>query len=156
MINGTIRKCHGADYKQIAVIFHDAVHELASKDYDSRQLEAWAPHNYELDSWRKRCEEKQPYVFDSKGVIAGYIELDPDGHIDHTYVLPSFAGQGVMFKLMNHVKSVARDKCIKQLYSEVSITARPFFERQGFVYIYDNTVTVCDVAFLNFKMSYAL
>ena len=149
MINGTIRKYRDPDYEQIAIIFHNAVHELAVKDYNLRQLEAWAPYNYDLDAWRQRCEEKQPYVFENEGKLVGYIEMDPDGHIDQTYVSPAFAGKGAMHQLMNHVKSIAKENSVNQLYSEVSITAKPFFERHGFVYSRDNKVERNGVEFLN-------
>lgn len=78
--------------------------------------------------------------------------MDPDGQIDHTYVSPDFAGKGAMHQLMNHIKSIAKENGVNQLYSEVSITARPFFERHGFVYSRDNKVERNGVEFLNYIM----
>ncbi len=57
MINGTIRKYRDPDYEQIAIIFHNAIHEQAVKDYNLKQLEAWAPYNYDLDAWRKEVKK---------------------------------------------------------------------------------------------------
>ncbi len=78
--------------------------------------------------------------------------MDPDGHIGQTYVAPSFAGKGIMHQLMNHIKSIAKQNGINQLHSEVSITARSFFERHGFVYVRDNKIERNGVEFLNYVM----
>ncbi|ESA35760.1 thioredoxin related protein [Leptolyngbya sp. Heron Island J] len=88
--------------------------------------DAWA------EKWRRRCDRKQPWVAVVDGDVAGFIEFDADGHIDCTYVSPDHAGKGYMSAIMEQIFQEARRSNLIRLYAEVSITARPFFERHGF------------------------
>ena len=86
------------------------------------------------------------------GEVAGFIELDADGHIDCTYVSPKHAGKGHMSTIMARIFQEARRSNLFRLYAEVSITARPFFERHGFRVVRDNPHTVRGVPILNYIM----
>jgi putative acetyltransferase len=81
----------------------------------------------------------------------GYADVQPDGHIDHFFVAPP-SRQGVGSALMRAILERAAERHFAELYSEVSITARPFFERFGFVVEAPQQVTVRGVVFDNFRM----
>ena len=147
-----IRRYRSGDHLAIAGICRNAIHRLAAKDYTASQLEAWCGTKTDEEAWRRRCELKQPFVKELNGRVAGFIELDPDGHIDCTYVDPDFARRGVMSEIMEAVKDEARALGLTRLFAEVSITARPFFEKHGFHHVQDNEVHIEGETLVNFIM----
>jgi GNAT superfamily N-acetyltransferase len=147
-----IRRYRSGDSDEIARIVHDAVHRLACADYTPRQLNAWASPDVDYAYWAERCERKKPFVYESHGAIAGFIELDPDGHIDGVFVAPRYARRGYMRALMAAVKEYAAARGVVRLYAEVSITARPFFERAGFIVDTENRALRKGVWLKNYLM----
>jgi putative acetyltransferase len=156
LLTTMIRKYKPGDEKYLARIYHDAIYQLAANDYTHEQLDAWAnpPLDIEDPKHKQRCEAKQPVVNERDGRVVGFMELDPDGHIDCVYVDPAHAGTGVMSEIMEEIKKEARRKDIPKLFAEVSKTARPFFEHHGFVWVRDITVNIRGVSLENYIMEY--
>jgi GNAT superfamily N-acetyltransferase len=152
----TIRRYQSGDECRIGQIYYDAVHQLTCEDYSAEQRNAWATPIEEgpswREKWRKRCERKQPWLAVVDGEIAGFIEFEADGHIDCTYVSPKYAGKGYMSAIMQRIFAEARQRNLLRLFAEVSITARPFFERHGFRVVRENPHRVRGVPILNFIM----
>ena len=153
-----VRRYQHGDHLAIGRIYHEAIHRLASRHYSIEQLNAWAGTKGDPDQWARdwqaRCERKQPFVKVLDGEVVGFIELEPDGHIDCTFVDPDHAGQGIMDEIMTGVKQHALLQGITRLFAEVSLTARKFFERQGFVWVRDNIATVNGTNLPNFIMEW--
>jgi putative acetyltransferase len=147
-----IRRYKVGDEPFIYKIFQDAIYQIASHDYSQAQLDVWVNSLNSVEDWKKRCGEKQPYIYESEGKIAGFIELDDNGYIDCTYVLPEFYKKGVMSKLMCFVKQEAITMGNLKLFSEVSITAKPFFEKHGFKSTKENIVNKNGVSLTNYSM----
>lgn len=153
-----IRRYKTGDEKYLARIYHDAIYQLAANDYTQEQLDAWANPPLDIDDpkHKQRCEAKQPFVNEREGRVVGFIELDPDGHIDCVYVDPTYARTGVVSEIMQEVKKEAQKMNIEKLYVEVSKTARPFFEHHGFVWIRDDVVNTRGVLFDRYIMEYTV
>jgi putative acetyltransferase len=139
-----IRRYKPGDEKHLARIYHDAIYQLAAADYTPEQLDAWANPPLDMDDpkHKRRYELKQPFVNERDGRIVGFIELDPDGHIDCAYVDPQYARTGVMSAIMHAVKREAKKLKLKKLYAEVSKTARPFFEHHDFIWVRDDAINI--------------
>lgn len=142
---------HG-DHVQIAEIFTAAIHEIASEVYTEEQCLAWAPREPEYDRWEKRCEWKRPFVAVVDSRIAGFLELDTDGHIDCAYIHPEHQRKGLMTMLVRHAMEVTLSAGINRIYVEASICAKPLFEKLGFTLICENKVCLKGVELLNYKM----
>lgn len=140
------------DHKDIAEIFCRAVHEIASLDYTPEQCLAWSSIEPNYDYWKKRCEFKRPFVIEINSSIAGFLELDTDGHIDCAYVNPDFSRQKVMTKLVKHAIKTAFAMEIPRIYVEASYCIRPLFEKEGFDLISEQTVNCNGVQLTNFVM----
>jgi len=138
--------------KEIADLFYESVHAIDSSIYSDEQKDAWAPMPIDYGKWEKRLENKRPYVLVIKGKIAGFIELESDGHIDCAYVSPRFQRKGVATNLLNHVMSVAKNFGLNQLYVEASIVAKPFFEKSGFLVENENQVIRYNTVLVNYSM----
>ena len=151
-----IRKYKPGDAKHLARIYHDAIYQLAANDYTQEQLDAWANPPLDIDDPKHtlRCEAKQPFVNEREGRVVGFMELDPDGHIDCVYVDPTYARTRVLSEIMHEVKREAKKLKIEKLYAEVSKTARPFFEYHDFVWVRDDVVNTRGVLFDRYIMEY--
>ena len=114
-------------------VFHAAVHELTAGQYSAAQRAAWAPDTVDAARWSARMAALQPAVAWVDGAVAGYADLQPDGLIDHFFVAPAHARQGVGRQLMTHVVHTAQQRGLARLYADVSLTAQPFFSASGFV-----------------------
>ncbi len=136
----------------IANLFFQAVHAIDNACYSEQQKNAWAPAQIDYSKWRQRLALKQPFVALIDQQVAGFIELDSDGHIDCTYVLPKFQGQGVASALLNHLMTVAKAKGLSELYVEASIVAKPVFEKFGFILEKQNSVLRANTALTNYSM----
>lgn len=149
-----IRGYQPGDHAAIAEIFTRAIHEIASRDYTPEQCQAWSEKNPNPDHWKRRCELKQPFVFVRDGRIAGFLELDPDGHIDCTYVHPDHQRRGVASALVRHAIDASLARGVPRLHVEASIGARPLFEKLGFTVLDRQTVTIRGVDLVNYRMEY--
>ena len=142
---------HG-DHPAVARIFTRAVHEIASAVYSREQCLAWSDPEPNVDHWRRRCELKRPFVAEIGTDVAGFLELDPDGHIDCAYVNPDHQRRGVMSALARHAVTTCFDMDVNRLAVDASICARPLFERVGFSVVEERTALVRGVGLTNYRM----
>jgi len=142
---------HG-DHTAIAEIFTNAVHRIASEVYSLEQCLAWSSLEPNYDHWKRRCELKRPFVAVTDSEISGFLELDPDGHIDCAYIHPKFKRRGIMTCLVRHAVDTCFAFNIGRVYVDASICIRPLFEKAGFKVIRENVVTINGIQLLNFKM----
>ena len=91
-------------------------------------------------------------VAEDAGRLAGFAELEANGHIDRVYVSADHQGQGIGRALLAEVVAEARRLGLVRLFVEASITARPFFESQGFAMLAPQVVVCRGVEFVNFRM----
>ncbi|MDA3873756.1 MAG: GNAT family N-acetyltransferase [Kiritimatiellae bacterium] len=137
----------------MAEIFSAAVHEIACEVYTKAQCDVWASGEVNYDHWKRRCELKRPFVSENEsGWIEGFLELDPDGHIDCAYVNPAFKRTGVMTRLTEHAIQTCFDFKVDRVYVEASICAKPMFGKLGFQVIAENMVRIGGEDLLNFRM----
>jgi ribosomal protein S18 acetylase RimI-like enzyme len=151
-----IRAYQHGDHIAIATIFCRAVHEIACRDYTRGQCAAWSDTKPNPEHWEKRCERKQPFVSVMNDEIAGFLELDPDGHIDCAYVNPDFQRRGIMTGLVQHAIVVATAMNLPRLYVEASIGARCLFERLGFQLLTEQEVQIGEERLVNYRMELML
>lgn len=141
---------------EIADLFHWAVHAISPSLYGPKQKEAWAPTPPNYEAWAERLAVKRPLVAIVDHRVAGFMEVDPDGHIDCAYTHPDFQGTGVASALYAQVLADAKARNLERLYVEASVVARPFFEHRGFTVIGKNDVERNGVNLVNFAMEKAL
>jgi putative acetyltransferase len=152
-----IRPFHADDAAPLYELFHASIHALASRDYTPAELAAWAPPQeggagQEPMEWAHRRASKPTWVAERQGAYAGFIDLEPDGHIDMLYVHPDHARAGVARALFAHLLDVALRMRLTRLYAEASLTARPCFERWGFQVVRAQSVLLRGQNLTNFQM----
>ncbi|MGZ2499252.1 putative acetyltransferase [Ralstonia sp. 151470066-2] len=136
-----IRPFRLGDEPALHAVFHSAVHEIAAGRYSPEQLEAWAPTHYDAGQWAERIRRIQPFVAEIDGQPVGYADLQANGYIDHFFVAAAHARQGVGQSLMNHILKLAAQRRMTRVQAHVSLSAEPFFARNGFAVVARQTVT---------------
>ncbi len=147
-----IRLFKSEDAPQIAQLFHTTVREINIRDYSRRQVEAWAPDNLEFRNWAERCAECFTYVADRDGTIAGFAELESNGHIDCFYCHKDYQRCGVGRQLYQAIESKASALNLRRLFVEASITAKPFFQKMGFEVVQMQQIDCRGETFVNYAM----
>ncbi|KIT51787.1 acetyltransferase, partial [Vibrio parahaemolyticus EN9701121] len=133
-------------------IFYHTIRNVNIRDYSQAQVEAWAPDNFDPEVWQRKMNSIVPFVAEIDGDIVAYTDLQENGLIDHFFCHHEHQGKGIGRSLMEHVLSVGNQQGIYRFYSEVSITARPFYERLGFTLVQGQTVEVRGQTLNNFVM----
>lgn len=147
-----IRLFEAQDAEPIARLFHETVREVNLGDYSSNQVQAWAPDDIHFRNWLEVCSSRFTYVADDQGVIAGFGELEADGHIDCFYCHKNYQRCGIGSQIYQAIEAKAVELSISRLFTEASITAKPFFQRQGFSVIKEQQVTRRGETFINYAM----
>jgi putative acetyltransferase len=101
--------------KEIADLFYKSVHAIDSSVYSPELKDAWAPTPVNYERWIKRLNEKKPFLAVIENHVAGFIELEADGHIDCVYTHPDFQGKGVASTLYEHLLKEAKSRNINRL-----------------------------------------
>lgn len=139
------------DKRQLQQLFFDTVHTVNARDYSPEQLDAWAPAEPDRDAWA-RLDHQFCFVVEFQKSLVGFISLTPEGLIDFLFVHKDFQGQGIASALFKQVERLARKKRIPVLRTDASLTARHFFEKNGFAVTAENRKMLRGSEFLNFRM----
>ncbi|WP_158914380.1 GNAT family N-acetyltransferase [Caulobacter sp. S45] len=153
MISIDIRPYTPDDTAGITELFHRSVRQVARRDYSEAQVRAWAPDQTNLDHWRTRLAAAETWTAWIDNRLAGFTDLEADGHLDHLFVDPDFQRMGVATALVAQVERAARRHGLTRLHTEASLTARPAFERFRFELIAAQTVHRRGQDLRNFRMA---
>lgn len=142
-------------------LLYETVHEINKKDYTLKQLDAWAPEDFDLRLWDERLSSFYTLVAwqkDRKGweELLGFANINEKGYLDYMFVNKDKQNQKVATTLLNRLQEYALEQGISYIWAQVSVTARPFFERRGFYVEKEQTVECRGEKFLNYKMGRVL
>jgi len=138
--------------KETTEIFYQSIHAIDNAIYSESQKQAWAPLPIEYEKWAKRLELKKPYLLLINDKIAGFIELESDGHINCFYVSPGFQRIGVASTLLNYLIDSAKSLGINLLTVEASLVVKPLFEKFGFITEKKNKIRRKNTVLINYSM----
>lgn len=153
----TIRKATMADVSELEELFRNTVLMVNNRDYTDEEVAEWASYG----SRPGRMEELVSTLYlivasDAEGRIVGFSSIRDDGYLHSMFVHKDHQRRGIATALLRHIESYAVEHGIAEIMSEVSITARPFFERNGYSVDYEQHVNVNRLVMTNFKMKKTL
>ena len=149
----SVRNYRPEDAQALAEIYFNTIHRINIKDYTQEQVDVWAPESsLEEEGWKKKFLRTNPIVAVVGDKVVGFAEFEPNGHIDCFYCHHEWIGKGVGFTLMSEIFRRANNSDIDRIFSEVSITAKPFFEKHGFRVVTEQTIIRKGIKLTNFKM----
>lgn len=153
----SVRDYRPEDTQELACIYFNTIHRINIKDYTQEQVDAWAPpagfnSHSGTEGWAKKFARTKPIVALIGDKIVGFAELEPNGHIDCFYCHHEWIGKGVGSALMKEILIRAQKSHINRLFAEVSITAKPFFEKNNFIVVAEQVDYKKGIGLVNYKM----
>jgi putative acetyltransferase len=142
------------DEVAMAALYQRSVRVLGPADYTLAQVEAWAVAGPTAARFAERMADgRRAFMAEADGgTLVGFVDLEPDGHIDFLYAAPEAKGTGVADRLLDVVEVGAQADGIERLYSEASEAARRFFQRRGFDVLHRRDFAVGGVAIHNYAV----
>lgn len=144
-----------SDCAALAALFYETVHTVNAGDYSKEQLDAWADGQVDLEAWNKSFLVHHTYVAVQKsggaagGRIIGFGDMDDTGYLDRLYVHKDYLRQGVATAICDRLEGEIKRR---PFVTHASITARPFFERRGYVMVEEQRVLRKGVCLSNYIM----
>ena len=146
-----IRVYAPVDLGRLVELFTATVRVVNARDYAAEQVAAWAPIPPDLDRWRTRLAAQRVWVAEIDGELAGFCSLEGEDYVDFLYIDQRFQRRGVARGLLSHAEEQAGGQG-RRFHTQASITAKPFFEKMGYVVRSAQEVEVRGVKLRNFIM----
>lgn len=143
-----IRRYEQSDCKEIAELFYNTVHTVNAKDYTKEQLDVWATGKVDLEKWNQSFQEHFTVVAVDHNMIVGFGDIDKTGYLDRLFVHADHQRKGVAAMICDQLEQMVQGNII----THASITAKPFFEKRGFVVVKQQKVEREGVFLTNFVM----
>jgi putative acetyltransferase len=147
-----LRRGAAGDALNVARLFRDTVRVINRQDYSEAQIDAWAPYQVDLDRWRQIIADSHFLIATSGGMVVGFANLDGEDYVDQVYVHKDLQRRRIATRLLEEIEREAKQRGARRLWTQSSITAKRFFERQGFAVLQAQRVTHNGQIFDNFAM----
>ena len=149
----SIRRFSDSDGDHCLRLFRDTVRRINAKDYTATQILAWASDDTDAKRWISRFSGRHAYVAQMEGAIVGFSDMSSDGHLDRLFVSADHQRLGIGTALISQLLCDAASHDIDVVYTDASITARPFFAKMGFGNPVEQSVECRGSTFTNFRMT---
>jgi len=140
------------DVEQLAEIMCASIEELTQEDYDEDQRLAWISVLEDGDAFIKRLSEQLTILAIVEGEPVGFASLRGKDELDLLYVHPDVVRNGVGSMLVDALEKLAGARGATAMLTNSSETARPFFEKRGYVAQSRNTTNIGDEWLVNIAM----
>lgn len=151
--NYHIRPLTEADIPEMQSLFRSTVLFINTKDYTQEEAEDWASCGDSVERWKTHLSNHQFVgAFNTDNKMVGYSSMNKDGYLHSMFVHKDWQGKGIASLLLTEVENMARQFGVTRITSEVSLTARPFFEKQGYSVIKSQKAKANQLELTNFVM----
>lgn len=131
--NFTIRVAQKSDTTELMNLFQNTILTINRRDYSQAEVEDWASCGVNSLKWEGMIETHYFIVaLNRQSQIVGFSSITPQGYLHSMFVHKDFQNRGVATLLLEEIERYAAEHQIVRITSEVSITARPFFEKLGY------------------------
>jgi len=152
-----IRPLEEKDIHDMQNLFRSTVLNVNIKDYTKEEVEDWASCGDDIEHWKEILFNNQFIgAFDKQDNLIGYSSMNKRGYMHSMFVHPDWQGKGIATLLLSEVEKIARQYEVIEITSEVSKTARPFFEHKGYVVEYEQKQQANRLKLTNYKMKKVL
>lgn len=149
----TITEATIDDIKEITQLFYETIQEINSKDYPKDEIDDWSSWHEDVDKWKEEIVKFYFIVAKIHDKIVGISSLATDGYLNLLFVHKDFQRHGIAKKLLSEIEKKASEQKNDLIYSDVSITAKGFFEKYGFKVEKQQLKKSKDKELINFKMT---
>lgn len=140
------------ELEEIQKLFVTTVTDICKKDYTEEQIKAWSSAVDDKEEWAEKITNQYFLSAKAGDQIVGFASLKSTNYLDFLYVHKDFQGKGIAKKLLLLIERKVQMNRIDKINSDVSITAKPFFEKNGYKVIKEQKIKINDIVVPNFKM----
>lgn len=155
--NFTIKVAQKSDTTDLMNLFQNTILTINRRDYSQAEVEDWASCGVNPLKWEGMIETHYFIVaLNQQLQIVGFSSITPQGYLHSMYIHKDFQNEGVATLLLEEIERYAAVRQIVRITSEVSITARPFFEKRGYQVEVEQKCKANQLTMTNFVMAKGL
>ena len=129
-----IRVALQSDTVELKQLFQNTVLAINRRDYSQAEVEDWASCGDDLSNIEDMIKTHYFIVaVNQQSEIVGFSSITSQGYLHSMFVHKNFQSEGIATMLLNEIEQYAITNGIMRITSEVSLTARPFFEKRGYI-----------------------
>ena len=149
-----IRAALQSDAVELKKLFQNTVLAINRRDYSQAEVEDWASCGDDLSNIEDMIKIHYFIVaINQQSEIVGFSSITPQGYLHSMFVHKDFQGKGIATMLLEEIERYAITAGIVRITSEVSLTARPFFEKKGYVVEGEQKRKANQLSLTNFRMA---
>ena len=149
-----IRAALQSDAVELKKLFQNTVLAINRRDYSQAEVEDWASCGDDLSNIEDMIKTHYFIVaVNQQSEIVGFSSITPQGYLHSMFVHKDFQGEGIATILLNEIEQYAITNEIMRITSEVSLTARPFFEKKGYIVEEEQKRKANQLSLTNFWMA---
>ena len=149
-----IRAALQSDAVELKKLFQNTVLAINRRDYSQAEVEDWASCGDDLSNIENMIKTHYFIVaVNQQSEIVGFSSITPQGYLHSMFVHKDFQGEGIATILLNEIEQYAITNGIMRITSEVSLTARPFFEKKGYIVEEEQKRKANQLSLTNFWMA---
>ena len=128
-----LRELTEEDIPDLQILFQETVLHVNARDYTREEVEDWASCGDSVEHM-KDLLARNDYVaaLNERDEIIGFSSMNAEGYLHSLFVHKDYQRAGIGSLLLSAVEKRAREYGVTEITSEVSLTARPFFEKNGY------------------------
>ena len=126
-----IRKFKSSDSVEVARSHRGTIRYINKANYPPKQIKVWSGR-VSAKRFRESIHQRKRFVAIEKGKIVGFGDFSPDGELTGLYVNKDFQRKGVGKYLLKKLEKEARKQGIKEFHLSSTITAKIFYQRNGY------------------------
>ena len=150
----TIREAQQSDAVALKELFQNTVLVINRRDYSQSEVEDWASCGDNLSEIEDMIKTHYFIVaVNQRSQIVGFSSITPQGYLHSMFVHKDFQGKGIATMLLEEIERYAITSGIMRITSEVSLTARPFFEKRGYIVEEEQKRKANQLSLTNFWMA---
>lgn len=162
-----LRKAETEDITGMRELFRGTVLKVNAADYTKEETEDWAACGEDLTHWKKLMEglyfvvaevvegksnRAVPDARTREEEMVGFASISEEGYLHSMFVHQGFQGCGVATALLREMEDYAYSRGVEKIWSEVSITARSFFDGEGYEVVKEQRRKAKQMELVNFVM----
>lgn len=137
-------------------LFEASIRHTCTQDYSPEEIEAWLLSIKNTQRWEELIQYQIVWLAKVEADLAGFCSLKDGHYLDFLYVSPNHQGLGIAKQLVTTAIEESRNQGKTKISSDISITAKPFMEAQGWKVIRRNENPRANQILINYHMELEL
>lgn len=121
------------DIPELRELVKSTIRAINKADYEPDEIEDWASCSDDLAHLSDLINHLYFIVsLGDEGQITGCSSIRKDGYLHSMFIHKDYQHRGIASFLLSKIEEYATERHMTVITSEVSITAKPFFEKKGY------------------------